>query len=500
MNGSPRASDGPAPNADRDTTGSGRDHGCLADWQTGDLPEPLPLTPRNILRTIGPGAILLAGSIGGGEWIVGPLTAVKYGTGILWVATAGILLQMIFNLESVRYTLYTGEPILTGIMRLHPGSRFWGLAYAIAGIAQLATPALALGCANVLFAAFRGRMPDAAGADASALMWISFVVLAAAVWMLLSGKSIERVLERLSWGMIIFIFTFLLIANVLFVPARIWWGTVLGFLTPRPLPENMDLMLFGLFAATAGSGGLGNLAISNWCRDKGFGMGAWMGSFGGVLAEGHAELEPIGRVFPPSLDNLRRWRIWWTYTLLDQSVLWTIGCIAGMFLNVNLALAIVPAEAEVSGYAAGAFQARYMAEQLWQGFWVLALINGFWILFSTQLGNMDVLTRVVADIGWAGWPSLRQRKSSQLYATLLLLFAVWGVVTLVFGDNALSLFKVLGVLASPILAVGAIQILRVNTRFLPVEIRPPWWRRAGLVLCAVSYGIVSIASLMSLWK
>ncbi|MFM7920115.1 MAG: hypothetical protein ACKPJJ_07820, partial [Planctomycetaceae bacterium] len=95
--------------------------GCLPGWQRQELPEPLPFTFRNVLRTIGPGAILLAGSIGGGEWIVGPLTTVRYGTGILWVATLGIFLQMIFNLEAIRYTLYTGEPILTGIMRLRPG-------------------------------------------------------------------------------------------------------------------------------------------------------------------------------------------------------------------------------------------------------------------------------------------------------------------------------------------------------------------------------------------
>ena len=76
----PRA-DGPPPDA--------RDHGRLPDWQSGDLPEPLPLSGRNVLRTIGPGAILLAGSIGGGEWIVGPLMAVKYGAAILWVASGG---------------------------------------------------------------------------------------------------------------------------------------------------------------------------------------------------------------------------------------------------------------------------------------------------------------------------------------------------------------------------------------------------------------------------
>jgi len=94
------------------------DSGCLAPWEQADLPEPLPYSITNALRTIGPGAILLAGAIGGGEWIVGPLMAVEHGRGILWIATVAILLQSLFNLEAVRYTLYTGEPILTEIMRL----------------------------------------------------------------------------------------------------------------------------------------------------------------------------------------------------------------------------------------------------------------------------------------------------------------------------------------------------------------------------------------------
>ncbi len=485
------------PDPEQPLPAEARDHGRLPNWETGDLPEPLPLTGRNVLRTIGPGAILLAGSIGGGEWIVGPLMAVKYGTAILWVATIAIFLQMIFNLEAIRYTLYSGEPVLTGIMRLNPGPRVWGWVYVLAGIAQLATPALALGCANVLFAAAVHREPVAS--DSGSLMWISYAVLAACVVLLLSGKSVERTLERLSWAMIVFIFAFLVVANVLFVPLDVWGRTATGFLVPRAVPAGMDVLLLAVFVATAGSGGLGNLAVSNWARDKGFGMGARVGSIGGALAGDKTELAPVGRVFPPTPDNLRRWSVWWRYCLLDQTALWAVGCVVGMFLNVNLALAIVPENAPISGYSVGAFQARYMAERLWGGFWILCLLNGFWILFSTQLANVDCLARVVSDAGWSGWPRVRRWSANRLYTGLLLLFTSWGVVSLSLGGSALSLFKVLGAVACPVLAVAAFQILRVNARFLPREIRPPLWRRAALALCGVVYSALAIASLVSLF-
>ena len=68
---------------------------------------------------------MAATSIGGGEWLVGPAAAVKYSSAIFLIATVAIVLQVIFNLEAIRYTLYTGEPIYGGIMRLKPGPQFW---------------------------------------------------------------------------------------------------------------------------------------------------------------------------------------------------------------------------------------------------------------------------------------------------------------------------------------------------------------------------------------
>ena len=100
-----------------------------------------------------------------------------------------------------------------------------------------------------------------------------------------------------------------------------------------------------------------------------------------------------------------------------------------------------------------------MAERLWSGFWVLALLNGFWILFSTHLGNTDSLVRVVTDILWIekmrDWNVGSVRR---LYYTLLILFTVWGAITTRWG-TAMTLFQALGVVASLVLALGAVQVL-----------------------------------------
>jgi hypothetical protein len=477
------------------------DHGELPPWRAGDLPEPLPFSFVNALKTIGPGAILLAAAIGGGEWIIGPLMAVTYGPTILWIATTGIIIQSLFNLEAVRYTLYTGEPIITGIMRLRPGPKFWAPFYLIIGAAQLATPALAVGCATVLITAWTGDKPDLRPAEPPPdYTWatgpVAMVVIVVTVILLQSGKSIERVLERASWLMVAFIFTFLIIMNVRFVPLDQWKTTLLGFAIPHTLPQGVDIILLATFAATAGSGGLGNLTISNWFRDKGFGMGRYMGSIGSALREGHEDLASIGCVFPTTPRNLDRWQSWWRYAIADQTVLWAVGCFLGMFLNVNLVLFIVKPGEGVDDKTLGAFQAHFLA-QFWQPLWWLALINGFWILYSTHLGNTDCLVRTSCDILWSASPAVRKWSASKLYAVLLLVLTVWALFAANLG-GVRALFSVLGIVANPIMAIAALQILRVNTRFLPKEIRPPRWRQAALVVCALFYGGLTLALLWSM--
>lgn len=469
-----------------------RDHGCLPPWTEGDLPEPLAFSLAGALRTIGPGAILLAGSIGGGEWIVGPHTAIQYGQGILWIATVAIVLQAVFNLEGIRYTMYTGEPILTGVMRLRPGPVLWGPVYIVLAVAQLGAPALAAACATVLFSAFAGRVPAASGDDNLMTALLTVGVLIAGILLLLSGRTVERMLERLSWLMVAFIFTFLIVVNVAFVPLETWVSTASGFFEFGYMPAEMNLLLLSAFASTAGSGGIGNIAITNWFRDKGFGMGQHVGGIGGLLAHGEeVSLASVGRIFPVTADNMRRWRTWWAYARVDQMLLWAVGCAVGMFLNVNLAVHIFPADAVPNTNAMGSEQAKYLAT-FWNVLWPLTLLNGFWILFSTHIGNTDVLVRTVCDTLWAGFPRMQRWSPSRTYAVLLGSFSVFGLIAINFG-GVKTLFEILGAVASIVTALAAVQILIVNARFLPREVQPRMWRRVVLAACGLFYGTISAA-------
>jgi hypothetical protein len=438
-----------------------------------------------MLKVIGPGAIMAATSIGGGEWLVGPAAAVKYSSAIFLIATIAILLQVLFNLEAARYTLYTGEPIYGGIMRLKPGPRFWAGFYTVMGFFQLGWPALAGSAAATLLGAWMGRMPGAP--DQAAQAWVTAGLIVFVVAILSFGGTIERMLEYFAWTMLGIVFGFLVFVNVAFVPLSHWWQTFRGFFSFAGLPHPIDWGLIGALAATAGSGGIGNLTVTNWMRDKGFGMGSKVGFIPSAVGGHDIQLSHVGTVFPADAENLSRWREWLRYVHADQIWVWGLFCFLGMFLNVNLATAIIPHGTDLQGLAAGAYQAEYLS-RIWPGFWFLTLFNGFWILFKTQLGNTDILVRTITDAVWMSSSRARLSKHGirAIYYGIMLVFSIWSLIVIQ-SASPFQLFKVLANMAGIILLIAGVQIFLVNRRFLPRAVRPALWRELGLLVCSGFY-------------
>ncbi len=202
--------------------------GCGPDFEVTDLPEPLrDLTPKKLFAILGPAIIALGGTIGGGEWLIGPSLFVKWGLALLWITTVSALLQVFLNLEMVRYTLYTGEPITVGFMRLKPGKAFWGWLFTIIGFCERGLPGWALGTATALAAFQLGKIPG--GPDKGTVLIWGYVVFLSCAVIICLGKTIERTLEWANWIMMIVVLAGLFLLDLFVVPASVWWEGLVGF-------------------------------------------------------------------------------------------------------------------------------------------------------------------------------------------------------------------------------------------------------------------------------
>jgi hypothetical protein len=159
-----------------------------------------------------------------------------------------------------------------------------------------------------------------------------------------------------------------------------------------------------------------------------------------------------------------------------------------MFLNVNLATAIIPQGTDMQGVGAGAYQAKYLSEKVWTGFWFLTLFNGFWILFKTQLGNTDILVRTVTDAVWMSSKTARASRFGirAIYYGMLAVFSVWAIIAIRIA-SPFQMFKILANTAGLVLAIAGVQVFLVNRRFLPKALQASWWRNAGLLACSAFY-------------
>ncbi len=470
----------------------------LPAWQQGDLPHPPASSFRNAVRVIGPGTILLGLSLGAGDWLLGPAVAVKQGPGLLWVCTLSVILQALLNTEMARYTLATGESIYTGFMRTPPGPRFWAWLYAGLHLVQLGWPGWAAAGGSALAGLFLGRMPR--GEDRDVVLTLGYLVFLASVVVALPGARAQRRIERAEWLMIGWVFAFLLGVGIFLVPQDVWARVAAGFVSPllgqAPLPAEVDWLLLAAFAAYSGAGGVINATLTQWLRDRGFGMAGTIGFTPTAIGAETVPLAREGAIFPITEPNLAKWREWWYYLRTDLWFLWTPGCVIGMALPVLLAVAFIQPQTDMGGPGAAVVLARALGERHGLVFWVLALLTGLWILLSTQLGITSGFARSVTDILWTGGARPRAAAgASALYRGVLAVFALAGCLVLPLAEP-LSLILIGANLAALNFVILAFHTLWVNRRLLPRELRPALWREAAVAACGLFFGalVAQVAS------
>ncbi len=468
----------------------------LDPWGRAELPAPPDTRGLRLLGVVGPGAIVLGASIGSGEWLVGPSALVKYGLALLWVTALAVAFQTVFNTEVVRYTLYTGEPAFTGFMRTKPGARFWAWTYASLCLLQNGWPGWAGASAGAVFFLLDGRA--ASGADAGAIyaIGVGAYLLCVAI-LLLGGRRIERTLELLNWALVIGILGTLGVLCLRFAAPSRWLAAAAGFFAFdtgsgafQLLPVGADWFLIGAFAAYSGCGGVTNITLSNWARDKGYGMGQVVGYIPTLIAGQRVPLAHTGSVFEPDEAALLRWRGWWRIVRADQWGIFFPGALLGMALPAILYTAAIPAGTDLRGLAIASELARALAERGGRAVPLVLAVVSVWILFKAQLDILEATVRSITDILWSASPGLRGWRGGDVravYLSVLAAVVTWGLIALGLSQP-IVLLQLAANVAGFVMTLAAIHILRVNTTLLPEPLRPSRLRCAALVGMAVFYG------------
>ena len=456
------------------------------------------------MGVVGPGVIVLGASIGSGEYLLGPANFVRYGLTLLWVTSVAVLLQTNFNAELMRYTMATGEPANTGFMRTKPHSTFWAVIYSLLYFLQVGWPAWAGAASGAFF--FLATRRVATAEDANVVYMIGVATFLVCVAVLLFGRRIERTLEILNWILVVAILGSFLVLALIFVAPDTWIAAATGFFGFAPstgrflfLPAGADYFLIGAFAGFCGAGGVINLTLSNWARDKGYGMGGVAGYIPAAVGGKKVNLAHTGFTFVPDEKGMERWRGWWRVVKADQWVIYFFGALLGMALPAVLYVTFLEPGTDIRGYGIAAALASKMAERLPLAGGVVAFL-GAWILFKTQLDVMEAMVRAVTDILWTGSKRIRAWRGGDvraIYYALLGIVVVWGLIALRMAQPIL-LLQISANIAGLTFVIAGVHLYYVNTRLLPAAVRPGVWPRVGLLALVVFYGFFTFLSIRAI--
>jgi hypothetical protein len=442
-----------------------------------ELPEPLPLR-----KVLGPGVILVATALGSGEYVLWPFISAHLGLVVLWAAVVAVAIQFFINMEVERYTLATGETAITGFTRLW---KPWWFLFVLMAIVPNVWPGFATGAATCLSFVI---------GDLNVTL-VGILGLVAVGITLTASPVVYQTVERFQTVIIAGVLVWLVAAIVLGTTRNAWGDFVTGFSGFGSIPTSPDVTaaLIAGAIAFAGSGGCGNLAVSNWVRDKGMGMGHYIPRIVSPLTGEEEAVPATGNTFPQDERNLARWRGWWKVANSEQAVtFWLIGTIGIVVLSV-LAYSTVFGQDTGEDFDFIQAEGNVLRDTVAPWFATVFWMAGFFKLLSTMLGNFDYVSRITADAVKVNAAARSKRwTESRLYAaTVWLLIAVGVAIILVFTEQPLVLLVIGSALSAGVMFIYSILLIVLNRGGLPRAIRLGGYRLAIMGLAVVWFGYFS---------
>lgn len=462
----------------------------LPPLEKRDLP-----APPHWSKAIGVGIVVIGLAMGTGELILWPHLITKHGLSLLWLALLGITFQYFLNQEVARHAIATGEGFFTTSARV---LSWTPLVWFPAVIILYIWPGWASSIGTTLTELF---------GFGSHLIW-SYVPLVLVLILTFSGKVAYSLLET-SLKIIVPIF-FVLLVVISFVNLSL--ANILealqGLVAFGSIPPDVDMNVLLGAVVFAGAGGMLNLCVSLWYRDKQVGMGAYMGRITNPITGKKEVIDPSGYYFEPTEDNLLKWKGWMRYVRVDQGlVFWFLGIISIFLLSVNAYFVLAPQGIVPEGLEIAVVQAQIFGQKWGPIGYKVFLVMAFLMLFSVMWTVIDALTRILSDIIYTNSQIGPQKRIfsvfknislSSLYYSIIVIVVMAGAILIPF-QQPLALLVISGVLSGLTMAIYTPFLIYLNNTTLPKEIRPGIFTNSAMTLISLFFIYFAYQTILGLF-
>ena len=257
----------------------------------------------------------------------------------------------------------------------------------------------------------------------------------------------------------------------------------------KPLPalgldSGLSMMMLLGALAFAGAGGSTNLGQSNFIKDKGYGMGKYIGRITSPVTGQQEATAELGYHFRHTDQNMSRWRGWWQAANIEHLLSFFVTCVVCLCLMSLITYSLFYDSAGSLKEGMGQYgegmnfvwgQATELGGRPGGGLLMHAfLIMGIAILLTTELGVLDVVARISSDIVKVNY----LRDNDRWTLSRLYFYFLWGEILLGTGillipnlGKPLLLLKTSAAMNGGVMFIYAIILLYMNRRILRGRLR-----------------------------
>ena len=250
--------------------------------------------------------------------------------------------------------------------------------------------------------------------------------------------------------------------------------------------------------AFAGAGGGQNLCQSNWIRDKGFGMGAYVPRLVSPITGEESAAPSTGFTFETTAENMGRWRRWWRMANVEQAVTFAALSFLTIVFMSMVAYSTVYGR---PGLPQNADFLRLQGEQMqvmigaWFGvlYWIIGVLS----LFVAAMGIVDYTSRIGADVLKTSLPAAvahgaRTGSTSRSSGAS----SLCGCAILGLGfRQPMVLLVVSSCVGGLMMCIYSVLLIVLNRRGLPAPIRITRGRIAALVWSTAMFGLLAVLTI-----